>query len=219
MEQSHPAVPQRFNFARHILECNAGRHDKDAYIDDTGRLTYGELDRRVRACAAGLLAAGLRREERVLLLMHDTVDMPVAFLGALFAGVVAVPLNTLLPAADYAYMLEHSGARAAIVSAALLPTLREALSIAGTQIDLYVAGADKPDSGKPFSALLEAPPLACDAHAATHADDFAFWLYSSGSTGRPKGAVHTHANLFWTAELYGKPVLGVKTSDVVFSAA
>jgi benzoate-CoA ligase len=55
--------------------------------------------------------------------------------------------------------------------------------------------------------------------APTHADDIAFWLYSSGSTGRPKGTVHTHANLHSTVELYAKPVLGMRETDVVFSAA
>jgi len=55
--------------------------------------------------------------------------------------------------------------------------------------------------------------------ANTHPDDPGFWLYSSGSTGRPKGALHTHANPYWTAELYGKPVLELKESDICFSAA
>ncbi len=55
--------------------------------------------------------------------------------------------------------------------------------------------------------------------APTAADDIGFWLYSSGSTGKPKGTVHTHANLYWTAELYGKPILGVREDDIVFSAA
>jgi benzoate-CoA ligase len=55
--------------------------------------------------------------------------------------------------------------------------------------------------------------------AATGADDPGFWLYSSGSTGRPKGTVHSHANPYWTAELYGKGVLGLTEDDVCFSAA
>lgn len=220
MNQASSALPQRFNFAQHILAVNAGRHAKTAYIDDNRRLTYGELDQNVRRCAAGLLATGLRREERVLLVMQDTVDMPVAFLGALFAGVVPVPVNTLLPAADYAYMIEHSGAKAAIVSAPLLSCVQEALSISGAQIEVIVSGAEQDATGlRAFAGLLQADPLAADAYAKTHADDFAFWLYSSGSTGRPKGAVHSHANLYWTAELYGKPVLGIRSDDIVFSAA
>jgi benzoate-CoA ligase len=228
MDRSSAVLPQRFNFSRHILALNAGRHDKTAYIDDAGVMSYGELDQRVRRCAAGLLASGIHREERVLLVMHDTVDLPVAFLGALFAGIVPVPVNTLLPPDDYAYMLEHSNAKAVIVSAPLLPVVLEALSKTRARPELIVCGeaaaptdsADSAGAGlRSFQDLLQAEPLANDACADTHADEFAFWLYSSGSTGRPKGTVHSHGNLFWTAELYAKPVLGIQTEDTVFSAA
>jgi benzoate-CoA ligase len=221
MDYHTATPPERFNFARHILETNRDRHARLAYIDDTQRLSYGELEDRVRRFAAGLLDLGLRPEERVLLAMHDTVDLPVAFLGSLLAGVVPVPVNTLLPAEDYAYMLGHSQARALLVSAPLQATLQQALAQAGRDIPVIVSGAGQDDNpaGLAFSSLLQAEPLAQQAFADTHADQFAFWLYSSGSTGRPKGTVHSHANLYWTAELYGKPVLGVREDDIVFSAA
>src|SRR6185436_9185309 len=106
MDTPTPPPPERFNAAGHLLQLNAQRGDKLAYIDDTQRLSFAGLDDRVRRCAAGLLALGLRREERVLLLMHDSVDFPVAFLGALYAGIVPVPANTLLTKSDYAYMLQ-----------------------------------------------------------------------------------------------------------------
>ena len=70
----------RFNFAQHLLSANAGRAAKAAFIDDVGSLSYGQLDERVRRLAAALRALGLRREERVLVLMQDTADWPVAFL-------------------------------------------------------------------------------------------------------------------------------------------
>jgi benzoate-CoA ligase len=211
------APPERFNVAAHLLQCNAGRAAKTAYIDDDGRLSYGELADRVRRCAAGLLRLGLRREERVLLLMLDTVDMPVVFLGALYAGLVPVPVNTLLPAADYGYMLAHSGARALVVSGALWPVAQQALAGLGDPPAVVLSGAAAAEGATAFAALLDTPPLASPAD--THADDFAFWLYSSGSTGKPKGTVHSHANLYWTAALYGQPVLGVREDDTVFSAA
>jgi benzoate-CoA ligase len=221
MHATFKSPPERFNFAQYILEINRVRADKPAYIDDRETLSYGELDLRVRRCAAGLLALGLRPEERVLVIMHDTTDMPVALLGAMYAGIVPVPVNTLLPAEDYAYMLSHSRARVALVSAPLLPTVQQAIQQSGRQAQLVVSGqADAlPEGAIHFAALLESRPLPEGSHADTHADDFAFWLYSSGSTGRPKGTVHSHANLYWTAELYGKPVLGVREDDVVFSAA
>lgn len=219
MTTPHAELPQRFNFAHHILTLNHGRKNKLAFRDDHREMSYGELDLKVRQFAAGLLEHGVQAEQRILLVMHDSIDMPVAFLGALFAGVIPVPVNTLLPADNYAYMIKHSEAKMIVVSEALLATVKEALTQAGLTIPVVVTGQAATRSETSFSSLLEAKPLTIDQHADTHADQFAFWLYSSGSTGQPKGAVHTHANLYWTAELYGKPVLGLTEDDLVFSAA
>ncbi|RJF95956.1 benzoate-CoA ligase family protein [Noviherbaspirillum saxi] len=220
MSQPAAVLPQRFNFARHLLELNTERAAKTAYIDDHGRMSYGELEQRVRRFAAGLLASGIRREERILVVMHDTNDLPVVFLGALFAGAVPVLVNTLLHAEDYAYMIEHSGAKAVFLSQPLLSCIKEALRKTDARPELVVSGSTLGEQGLfDMADLLAAEPLAMTACANTHADDFAFWLYSSGSTGRPKGTVHSHGNLFWTAELYAKPVLGIGSDDTVFSAA
>ncbi|MDO8251104.1 MAG: AMP-binding protein, partial [Rhodoferax sp.] len=99
-----------FNFAQHLIARNLSRPTKTAYIDDQGSLSYGDLADRIRRLAAALLASGVRREERVLLLMHDCSDWPVSFLGALYAGIVPVAVNTLLTVDDYVYMLKHSRA-------------------------------------------------------------------------------------------------------------
>jgi benzoate-CoA ligase len=214
-----PGAP--FNFAQHLIARNTGRAAKLAYIDDQGALAYGELADRIRRMAAALLAAGVRREERVLLLMHDCSDWPVSFLGAMYAGIVPVAVNTLLTADDYVYMLQHSRAQAALVSAALLPTLRDAM--ARTPHELKAVVVSRPsgaltDNAIAFEAWIgNHAPL--PGAAPTGPDDPGFWLYSSGSTGRPKGTVHTHANPYWTAELYGAPVLGLTERDVCFSAA
>ena len=212
---------ERFNFARHLLQANAGRAGRTAFVDDHGTLSYGDLDQRVRAVAAGLRALGIKREERVLLLMQDSAHWPVAFLGAIYAGVVPVAVNTLLTADDYAYMLEHSRAQAALVSGALLPALTAAMVKADHEVQRVIVShpvAPLHPSEVDFEAFVAAQaPL--KKPAATHGDDPAFWLYSSGSTGRPKGTVHSQANPYWTAELYGKRVLQLREDDVCFSAA
>lgn len=219
--QRIPAPGAHFNFAQHLIECNAKRPAKTAYIDDAGSLSYGELADRIRRLAAALLAAGVRREERVLLLMHDCSDWPVSFLGAMYAGIVPVAVNTLLTTEDYAFMLEHSRAQAVLVSSALLPTLQEAMAKAAHEVRTIIVS--RPDAALPEGALAldtlirQHAPL--PRAAATIPDDPGFWLYSSGSTGRPKGALHTQASPYWTAELYGKPVLGLTERDVCFSAA
>src|SRR3990167_6350189 len=210
-----------FNFAQHLLACNAERAAKAAFIDDQGTLSYGGLAERVRRVASGLRALGIKREERVLLLMHDCNDWPVSFLGAMYAGLVPVAVNTLLTADDYAYMLEHSRAQAVLVSGALLPALTAALIKSDHDVQKVIVSrpvAPLHPAEVEFEAFLAAQsPLA--KPAGTGPDDPGFWLYSSGSTGRPKGTVHSHANPYWTCELYGKAVLGLTEADVCFSAA
>jgi benzoate-CoA ligase len=220
---THPAVtppPERFNFAQHLIALNAGRAAKTAYIDDAGKLTYGELAQHIQRFAGALAELGIKRDERVLLLMHDNNDWPVAFLGSLYAGVVPVAVNTLLTPDDYAYMLTHSRTQAAFVSAPLLPTLKTAMEAGGHELRAVVVsrGNDLPAGAHDFGQLL-ARSKPQPAPVPTSGDEVAFWLYSSGSTGRPKGTVHTQANLYWTAELYGKGVLGLTERDVCFSAA
>jgi benzoate-CoA ligase len=212
---------QAFNFAQHLLTANAGRADKAAFVDDHGSVSYGDLAERVRRLAAGLRALGLKREERVLLLMQDSNDWPVSFLGAMYAGLVPVAVNTLLTADDYAYMLEHSRAQAVLVSGALLPALTTALIKSDHEVGKVIVSrpvAPLHPAEVEFESFLAAQaPLA--KAASTGADDPGFWLYSSGSTGRPKGTVHSHANPYWTCELYGKRILGLRENDICFSAA
>ena len=216
-----PPPADHFNFAQHLFDRNAGRAGKAAFVDELGSLSYGELQQRARRLASGLRSLGIRREERVLLLMLDSLDWPVAFLGAMYAGVVPVAVNTLLTADDYAYMLEHSRAQAVLVSGALLPALNGALIKSDHEVGKVIVSrpqAPLHPSEAEFEAFVAAhEPMARPAH--TGPDDPGFWLYSSGSTGRPKGTVHSHGNPYWTSELYGAGVLGLREDDICFSAA
>jgi benzoate-CoA ligase len=216
-----PAPGENFNFTQYLMDCNAQRPDKPAFVDDQGSLSYGQLFQRVQSMAAALLALGVRREERVLLLMHDCNDWPVSFLGAMYAGLVPVAVNTLLTADDYAYMLEHSRAQAVLVSGALLPVLTAALVKSDHEVKKVIVSrpvAPLHPAEVELGAFLQAQPPTTKP-AGTSPDDPGFWLYSSGSTGRPKGTVHSHGNPYWTCELYGKRVLRLREDDVCFSAA
>ena len=205
------AIPRDYNAAADLIGRNleAGRAGKVAYIDDTGQCTYGELADRINRFGNHLLSLGLRMEDRILIAMHDSIDWPVAFLGAIKAGIVPIAVNTLLTPKDYEYMLSDSRAKALLVSAPLKGQFDPFLSRLPFLKHVIVP---------PFAELLaKASP---DLQAApTTCDDPCFWLYSSGSTGMPKGTVHVHSSMRITAELYSRGVLGMKDTDVVFSAA
>jgi benzoate-CoA ligase len=212
-------IPREYNAAFDLLESNlrAGRAAKAAYIDDHGVLSYGQLTRRVKQFAHALTRLGIDREQRVLLCLQDTVDFPVAFLGCIWAGVLPVPVNTGLRPADYQYLLSNSRAKALVVSHSLLPQLSPIVS--GVASLKHVIVSDGEDRFYPSINELLSEEACAEQPAATCCDDACFWLYSSGSTGTPKGTIHLHSNLIQTAELYARPVLGIRESDVVFSAA
>jgi benzoate-CoA ligase len=217
--QSPRQVPRDYNFAADVLRANldAGRANKPAYIDARGMLTYGALAERVARFGAVLRSLGINREERVLLALADTVDWPTAFLGCLKAGVIAVPVNTLMTEDDYRYMLADSRAKALVVSDVLYPKFEKIITESPDLKHVIVSGDDA-KGHKKFEDLIKAAKP--DPYTApTTADDIAFWLYTSGSTGKPKGAVHIHASLKLTADLYGTPIAGIKESDVCYSVA
>ena len=213
------AIPRDYNFAADILKRNldAGRGGKTAFIDHRGTYTYADLADRVERFAHVLRSLGIRREERILICLLDTIDWPTAFLGAIKAGVVAVPVNTLMTEDDYKFMLTDSRARLLVVSDELLPKFSKAIGASSDLAHVIVSGEKTHDQPR-FGDLLttaESKPVT----APTTCDDICFWLYTSGSTGRPKGAVHTHADLKLTDDLYAAPILGITENDICYSVA
>jgi benzoate-CoA ligase len=211
-------ISPEYNAAHDLIERNlrAGRGAKVAYFDDHGSYTYGDLANRVNRCANALVDLGLQPEQRVLLCLQDTFDFPTAFLGSIKAGIVPVAVNTLLKAADYEYMLRDSRACALMVSAALLPIFMPLLDRMPRLKHVIVSHGES-GGFHSFAKLLADAQDTFEA-AATSCDDACFWLYSSGSTGAPKGTIHAHASLIQTAELYARPILGIREDDIVFSA-
>ncbi len=212
-------VPRDYNAAHDLVERNlaAGRGGKIAFIDDAGRYTYADFAVRVNRAANALAALGLGMEDRVMLAHLDAIDWPATFLGAIKAGIVPIAVNTLLTPTDYEFMLNDSRAKALVVSAALLPQFAPVLARCPHLKHVVVSGANAPGHARLQDLTVAAGEVF--APAPTTSDDACFWLYSSGSTGTPKGTVHVHSSLVATAELYGRPVLGIRESDVVFSAA
>jgi 4-hydroxybenzoate-CoA ligase len=225
---SEPFLERRpYNAAADFVDANIarGHSGKPAFIDPQRSITYGELQQQTCRFASGLLALGLKAEDRVALLLSDTIDFPVAFWGAVRAGIVAIPLNTWLKPEQYAFILADSRVSAVIADATLVAVLRDAIAATPSLRHVILAG----DNAKGQPTLAGRTPVPFDAvcrmgrddvfAAPTLSDEVAFWLYTSGSTGEPKGVKHVHSSLRATASLMGQGILGIGPDDVVLSAA
>jgi 4-hydroxybenzoate-CoA ligase len=208
-----------YNAAVDFVDRNVaeGRGDRTACIDPSRNLTYGALRGAVARIGPMLARLGIEPENRIALILLDTVDFPILFWGAIRAGVIPVLLNTRLTAEQYRYLLEDSRAKAAFVSAALLPVVQEAAKDVSTLRAVIVVGGG-PDRVPRLDTLL-ASENEGSAPARTCADEVAYWQYSSGTTGPPKGVMHVHSSPMALARLSGQERIGIREDDVVFSAA
>jgi benzoate-CoA ligase family protein len=197
---------------RHLREGRAG---KVAIRTNHGEeVTYRELAENVNRCGNALLALGIGRGERVIMIIKDCPEFFYVFWGAIKAGLIPVPVNTLLRAKDYAYIIADSGCTAVIYSPEFAAEIDDALS----QVAVKPSHCLLTEGSESLRGLLR--NAAADLEPApTTAEDDGFWLYSSGSTGSPKGAVHRHRDMVVTSHFYGVETLGIREDDICFSAA
>ena len=208
-----------YNAAVDFVDRNVaeGRGDKTAFIDPSRNLTYAELRDAVARIGPMLARLGIEKENRIAIVLLDTVEFPILFWGAIRTGIVPVLLNTRITVDQYRYLLEDSRSKAVFVSAALLPLIEEA-AVGLPDLKRIVVVGGGPASKLRLDTLLAAENEG-SAPARTCADDVAYWLYSSGTTGMPKGVMHVHSSPRFVAESAGKRRIGYREDDVVFSAA
>ena len=175
-----------YNAVTDFVDANVARGlgDKIAFTDSERSLTYAELQERSCRFATALKGLGLREEARVILLSHDTVDHPVAFWGTIRAGIVPIPINTLLTAEQYAYLFADSRVAATVVVAALARTVLSIRHRLPCLRAVIVVGASAKDRAELGDVLFFEDVLAQGSPepfaAPTMSDEVALWMYTSG---------------------------------------
>lgn len=173
--------------------------DSTAFITPAGRLTYRDVELRTNRLASGLRRSGVRRGDRVALLLANSVELVDLLVASAKLGAVVVPINTRLTATEVGYVLADAGVDVFVFHDHLATVGRGALSTPEVRVRSAVVVGGAPQAHeRSFEDLLDAgdpAPFDGDVNGA----DIAVVMYTSGTTGRPKGAMLTHDNMLWNA--------------------
>lgn len=212
-------IPRTFNLADHFVARHVaeGRGDRTALLCGDARISYAELAATTNRVGNVLRDLGVRREERVLMVVDDGPEFVASWYAILKVGAVTAEVYTFLAVKDLAYHLDYTRAGLAIVSASALERFREAAATSRHLRATLVVGA-VPGSLGPgehsFEELVQAAPDTCETEP-TSRDDIAIWKFTTGSTGAPKGCVHLMHTPLLSSECYARSVLGMGEDDVV----
>ena len=216
--------PERFNMADYFLYHNIeeGRANKTCLYFEDQTFTYGDVVCLSNRAGNALRHYGADIEDRILIVLPDCPEFVWTWFGAARIGAVITMVNPLLPAADYAYYLDYTRARVAIVDQSLLQTFTEAAKGARYLRSVLVCGSEdleRTDSLYKLASFNEAVEASAEecTPADTHRDDVAIWLFTSGSTGHPKGAVHLQHDLPYNTEVFAKRTICVRETDLMIS--
>src|SRR5260221_3987051 len=215
-----PIFPEHFNLCDDFLDRNLreGRAEKIALRCGEETRPYAQIATRAKLVAAALRRAGVRPEERVLIVLPDGFDLAESRFGVLRAGAVFAMVNPPLKQDEYAKYLEYTKARVVITHADVIPEIGPALSASRFCETALVVGPDALGC-TPYEEALAREDSESELAALepTGPDDLAGWLFTSGSTGMPKACVHAHSDFSFNAETYALQVVGYRESDVCLS--
>lgn len=233
---SKPTFPDDFNLADYYLfdRLADGLGEKAAILFGDKKYTYAEVAERSRALRAYFDEVGLRREERVLTILHDTPAFAWSFFATLHQGATVAMGNPEAPAADLSYLVEYTRASVIVtnprVAAAIAPSIEKDRVRAVVLVPEVPTGGDvEGDVSVPAANFLAIPLIVAlergraalrdglGPPAPTKRDDVAIWLFTSGSTGRSKAAIHTHRDFAFNTEVYAKKTVGYRRDDVTVS--
>ena len=202
---THAELPDELNLATWFVDRNVdeGRGERTALVSAAGKTTYADLARLANRYGNLLRELGVHAQDRVLLVLGDSVDLVALWYGAQKIGAVTAEAYTFLQSKDYAYYLEYTDARVVVADATTEAIIRQ---VAGERQVLVV--------DDDLRARLDAQPDELEA-APTTKDDIALWKFTTGSTGQPKGAVHPVHSPVLSHEWYAREVLGIREDDVV----
>ena len=195
------SVPQML--AKAVARNGAG----EAVVHGDQRLDYRALDDLAAQIAGGLAGLGIRRGDRVALLLSNGIPFVAAFLGIVRLGAIAVPLNIREERPELAYMLANCGAAALIHDADLAAKVPAAADVPALHHRVSVGGMTA--GAIAFETLAVASPVAA---AAIGEEEAVAILYTSGTTGKPKGAMITHLGLVHAAMIY-ESCMGLTSAD------
>ncbi|HST20308.1 MAG TPA: benzoate-CoA ligase family protein [Blastocatellia bacterium] len=219
--------PEQFNMATYFLDdrIEEGRGENVAVYYEDQQYTYADVQKMANRVGNVLLDLGVEMEDRVLIVLPDSIEFVATWFGIAKIGAVITMVNTILPTADYEYYLDYTRAKVAVVDASMMERFAPAASHSRylkhiLVVNTKVSGSIEGIAGRSSIFSYEQTTTAASDElqtAPTSPDDIAIWLFTSGSTGQAKAAVHFHHDLPYNTEMYAKQVLGINASDITLS--